>query len=214
LVALLFSLQPVVRGWARYRGRLLQRQAPIEQFETLDSLSREQRGEVAGQVRYWSPTGFHRGQLLACLVDRFEREGWFHRTDAGWSEFDLEVYGSRWAKIQITTVGEYTHTGENLIRCRLRPAWTLPARLAFWLLLGGELLLLGLINPDRAWPWLAVLSVLALAWWFKRQREKLQRVVRAFLDEVAGELKLLRLDSEQPAAAPSSARAVAGESRP
>jgi len=38
LVALLFFLQPIFRGWARYQGRLSLRQTPLSAHETLDSL--------------------------------------------------------------------------------------------------------------------------------------------------------------------------------
>src|SRR6266436_3709619 len=37
LVATLFFLQPVVRGWARYQGRLTLRRTPIAAQQTLDS---------------------------------------------------------------------------------------------------------------------------------------------------------------------------------
>src|SRR5438552_3570058 len=39
LVALLFCLQPVVRGWARYRGSLFGPRTALAELETLDSLS-------------------------------------------------------------------------------------------------------------------------------------------------------------------------------
>ena len=131
LVALLFALQPIVRGWARYQGRLLLRQRSLSAHENLVSISRKQHRHVQAQVRFWAAPGFQRRVFLARVLDRLDQDGWPNRHDTGWSNFDVEIFGSRWSRLQLTTVGEYTQDGQQLIRCRLRPLWTLPTRLVF-----------------------------------------------------------------------------------
>ncbi|MHB1305663.1 MAG: glycosyltransferase family 2 protein [Limisphaerales bacterium] len=190
LVGLLYFLQPLVRGLARYQGRLLQPQTRMDRFETLDSLSREQRGEVSRELGYTAPAGLERTGFLAFLQRHLDADGWRHRVDTGWHDFDLEVYGSRWAKIQIATVREDSH----VLRARLRPVWTLPARLSFWFLLGAELLLLGLLE-HRPWGlWLSFAALpLGLAWWFRTQQDTLRRVLTAFIDRISLEAGLVKL---------------------
>src|SRR5258708_39832214 len=70
------------------------------------------------------------------------RHGWPNKSDIGWSEYDVEVYGSRWSHLQITTVAEEHPPAKQILRCRLRARWSLPAQVAFCLLCG-----LGLLAP-------------------------------------------------------------------
>ncbi len=65
LVALLFLLQPLVRGWARYQGRLTRRELPLETFENLDSLSRKANGRSPEVQAYLAPEGLARAQFLS-----------------------------------------------------------------------------------------------------------------------------------------------------
>ena len=185
LVALLFALQPIVRGWARYQGRLRWRQPPLAVHETLDSISRAQRGELRGEIRYWAPADVHRRHFLTRLLARLDEESWPHRADTGWNAFDLEIYGSRWCKLQVATVSEYTATGDHVLRCRLHPAWPLPARLSIAALSAASLLLIGLLGRGCPWRWLVLLSLPLLVWWLHRQQQHLQRIVGTLLDQLA-----------------------------
>jgi GT2 family glycosyltransferase len=185
LVALLFALQPIVRGWARYQGRLRWRQPPLAVRETLDSIARAQRGEIRDEVRYWAPADVHRHQLLTRLLARLDAEGWPYRADTGWQAFDLEIYGSRWCKLQVVTVSEYTASGDHVLRCRLHPAWPLPARLSLAALSAASLLLIGLLGRGCPWRWWVLLSLPLLVWWLHRQQRHLQRIVATLLDQLA-----------------------------
>jgi GT2 family glycosyltransferase len=189
LVALLFGLQPLARGWARYQGRLFLRQQPLENCESLDSLSLHQKGRARDEVQYAAPPGFARSEFLARALARLDRQGWLNRTDTGWGDYDLEVYGSRWTKLQLTTAAEY-YPGGQLLRCRLRPAFTLAARLVFWSLLGLALLATGLAGSQRAWLWLLLLGAPVFALWLHREQRSLQRWFGVFLDKVAEEVGL------------------------
>ncbi len=202
LVALLFALQPIVRGWARYRGRLLLRQSPLAVHETLDSLSRGQRGEIRREVRYWVAGVFNRHDFLARLLARLDEQGWQHRADTGWNAFDLEIYGNRWCKLQLATVSEYTTRGDHVLRCRLRPAWPLPARLCLGATAGVSLLAIGLSGDGSLWRWLVLLSLPLLVWWLRRQQRDLQRIVATMLDKLAEEIGLQPLATRLAAKPP------------
>ncbi len=208
LVALLFALQPVVRGWARYRGRVLLRRKPLAADESLESLSRQQHHQHPRELRYWAPPEFPRQRFLAQVIEQLDRQGWPTRPDTGWNNFDLEVHGNRWSRLQLTTVGEYTTDGRQRIRCRLTPAWTFPARVAFWSILGATLLIIGLVERRYPWLWSLLLVLPLLMWRVRRQQEALQRLIGVFLDEVAEGLRLRRETAVESKTLAASARAV------
>jgi glycosyltransferase involved in cell wall biosynthesis len=215
LVALLFFLQPIVRGFARYQGRLTLHQPPLAAYENLDTLSVKGRGLRFNEVAYHNGQATSRLTFLAAVIERIETLGWSHKTDAGWSDFDVEIYGGRWCKLQLTTVAE--GPGDHTIRCRLRTRWTLPARVGFWALLGLELLVIGVGSAQFRWLWLLLLSVPGLLWWLSRRQHDLRRIVAVFLDKVAEQLKLKKIGAslvpvtplKRTAAAPTATVRVA-----
>ena len=95
LIALLFFLQPIVRGWARYRGRLALRPVPLPTQESLDSEVLRESHESLDQVDYWSTQPLSRLALAGEIVQRLEQQGWPNKADIGWSDYDVELYGSR-----------------------------------------------------------------------------------------------------------------------
>ncbi len=194
LVALLFGLQPLVRGWARYHGRLTLHQTPVSAYETLDSLSMKDRQPRFNEVRYWVENGVQRMTLLEAVLHRLNAQGWQHRTDSGWNNFDVEIYGSRWSRLQLTTVAEAYRDGKQLIRCGLRPSWTLLAQTTFWSLLGLELLIIGFVGPTIPWLWLLLVTLPVFIWRQHKEKRDLQRIIAVFLDDVAKQLKLLKID--------------------
>jgi len=211
LVALLFALQPLVRGWARYHGRLTLRESPVSAFETLDSLSLKDGPRRFDEVRYWVEDGMQRLTFLEAVLHRLESQGWQHRTDSGWNNFDVEIYGSRWSRLQLTTVAEAYRGGRQMIRCGLRPAWTLLAQTAFGALVGLELLIIGFVGPFLPWLWLLLLTLPIVVWRQHKEKRDLQRIIAVFLDDVARQLKLFKVESSatDPAGKPSSGASVA-----
>lgn len=193
LVALLFAVQPVVRGWARYRGRVFFRRPPLERFETMESISRLQTGAGVSEVQYWAPPELDRTDFVRRVIDRLGRLGWQQRPDTGWNRFDLEIYGGRWAKLHLTTVSEYTGDGHHTLRCRLRPALTLPARLSLASCLGAVVLIIGLAGSEHVWLWLLLLAIPALIAGLAAQERHVQRLMAVFLDSTAEELNLKKL---------------------
>lgn len=213
LVALLFFLQPIVRGFARYQGRLTQDERPLSTYENLDTLSLKGRALRFNEVQYRAAGGLSRLAFVAALMERLEKHGWSFKADTGWGDFDVEIYGGRWCKLQLATVAE--GPGDHTIRCRLRTRWTLPARVGFWTLVGLELLVIGLGSAQFRWLWLLLLSVPALLGWLAKQQRDLRRILAVFLDQLAEQLKLKKADPPAPtlaAGAPPKPAAAASPS--
>lgn len=183
LIALLYFLQPIVRGFARYQGRLSFYGAPLSAHESLDALSLRRQGRLLRQRAYRAERNPDRIGFLQTLSERLKQQGWSFRADAGWSEFDLEIYGGRWCKLQLTTVVE--ETDPPVLRCRLATRWTLPARVVFSALLAGEALLLGTSAGAHPWLWLSLLGLPLLGALLARQQRDLRRIVAVLLDKVA-----------------------------
>jgi O-antigen biosynthesis protein len=199
LVSLLFLLQPIVRGWARYQGRLALPPAPsgLSPQQTLDSVALRESRQSLSQVTYSANAPINRLEWAADLARRLDQQGWPNKTDAGWSEYDVEIYGSRWTNLQLITVEEYP-AGKQLIRCRLRPRWPLQAKGFFWSLGGLELLLLGLFAPAHPWWWLLLLTLPLFAWFIHRDHRKLQSMILVFLDQAAKERNLTKVQAREP----------------
>jgi GT2 family glycosyltransferase len=190
LTALLFFLQPIVRGWARYQHRLALRPLPRAARQTLESVALRDSGQRLEQVQYWARQRIDRLALVAGLLRHLDRQSWPNRADIGWSDYDVEIYDTRWSKLQLTTVAEEHPGGKQLIRCRLRPRWSLKAKLSFWVLCGLELVLLGLLASWQPWLWLLLLTLPLFAGFLSRQQRDLQSLIVVLLDKLAREWQL------------------------
>jgi hypothetical protein len=209
LVALLFFLQPIVRGWARYQGRLSVQKRRLSEYDSLDSLSREALKRRLDEMQYWDERGVDRVHFLQAIMERLDKRDWPNKVDLGWNNYDLEIYGSRWAHLQLTTVAEVVGANRQLIRCRLRTAWTLFARAVFWSVTGLELLVIGFLGPFFPWLWALLLTLPALIWWLTWEQNHLRRLIAVFLDEIANEIGLTKPQEQRSrrteAAAPAAA---------
>ncbi len=196
LVALLFFLQPLVRGWARHHGRLTLpavAQAPEENLDSATLLESEQRLDEA---QYLAEPPLERLSFVARVVERLEQKSWPNKFDAGWSDYDVEVHGNPWSRLQLTTVVLDHSSGRRLIRCRLRTAWSLQAQVAFWSLLGVELLVIGILWRLAPWLWLLLLGTPLLFWFLRHQQRQLQSLFTVFLDTLAKEIKLTKVPTK------------------
>jgi glycosyltransferase involved in cell wall biosynthesis len=188
MVTLLFLLQPLVRGWARYQGRLFLGQTPRKVRESFRAISERAPEDASGQLAFLAPAGLHRETFLVRLTQRLQRDGWRMNVDSGWSPFDLEVYGSRWSKLRILTASEYESDGRAWIRCRLQVARTLPARMAIWLSAGLAVSLMGL-HEDGGWlEWLWLLLPLGLSLLQVADQRRLRSQLAVLVRRVAREL--------------------------
>ncbi len=193
LVALLFFLQPIVRGWARYQGRLAMRGANLTGHQSLDSALLRYSEQDLRETCYWTEQRINRLVFVDDLLRRFTEAGWPHKPDSGWNDYDLEIQGGRWSNLQIITVAEEHEQGRQLIRCRLQPRWSLPAKAVFWSLCGLQFLVLGLTAPRVLWVALSILLIPAFLWFLGREHRKLQSLASAFLDSVAADWKLMKI---------------------
>ena len=197
LVALLFFLQPIVRGWARYQGRLRLQTVGGAVRESLDSVAYRDSGEQLDIVEYWSRQRLDRFQCVAVILKQLDQQGWPNRPDIGWGDCDVEIQGNRWCQLQLTTVVEEHAAGIHLLRCRLRGRWSLSAKVAFWSLLGADLVLIGFGHNAFPWLWLLLLSMPLFSWCLVRQLRNLQSVVVIFLDALAKEQGLVRVKRDK-----------------
>jgi hypothetical protein len=218
-VALLFFLQPIVRGWARYQGRLLPPSAWSVTRQTLDSVALQESTQPLEQADYWSQTPLNRLAYVAEVLRRMEQQGWLAKSDIGWSDFDVEIYGGRWSQLQLATVAEDHAQGRHLLRCRLRTHWSLQAKATFWALLGAQVVVLGLLAARWPWLYLLLISVPLFAWFLRRQGRKLQSTTIVFLDQLAKDFNLTKLrpesnqnSREQPGPGPTAAPATRQQS--
>ncbi len=194
LIALLFLLQPIVRGWARYQGRLIQPAPPATAFGHVSLLRRPDRGESLDQVYYWADSSVSRIDFLNAVIQQLDAQGWQNKADAGWDDHDVEIHGDRWSRLELTTVAEDLAREQILLRCRLRPAWSLAAKIAFWALFGLELLIIGVVSPSLPYIWMLLLTMPIFGAFLQREQRDLQRLVAAFLDDVAKMRGLKKLE--------------------
>jgi glycosyltransferase involved in cell wall biosynthesis len=206
LVALLFLLQPLERGWARYRLRFERSPAP----RTFDANSPQPplALDEPEQLSFWSKGDVERYRFLAKLTSRLEGSGFHVRPDSGWSDFDLELSGPFWSRLRLITVTEELELGRRNFHCRLRGQWSLAAKLLFLAGVAAELLVIALLAPFQPWIWMLPLTLPFLALLIGEQSCRLKETVASHLAALAVELKLVRLTNNQtkPAASPSPDR--------
>lgn len=196
VVSLLYFLQPIVRGWARYQGQLGLQLAPQTTRETLDSIALRNSRQSLNEIRYWAGAEVDRIEFVRSVLDRLDKEGWPNKSDIGWSEYDIEVLGSRWTRLQLTTAAEECPRGKKILRCRLRARWSLQAKAAFWTALGFELLVIGAVGKWLPWLRLMLLSVVIFAWFLVWEKRNLQSLIAVLLDEVAQKWKMVKISDE------------------
>ena len=221
LIALLFFLQPIVRGWARYQGRLLPSSERLTSRQTLDSVALRDSRERLDKVDYWSTRPLDRLEFVRRLLEHLERQAWLLTPDIGWSDHDVEIYGGRWNQLQLATVVEDLARKTHLLRCRLRVRWSLQSKVLFWTLVGCELPLLGYFGPKVRSAYFALLLIPILFWFLRRQGRNLQSMIVVSLDQLAKELGLVRLPEESakksspgsPASGPATPQTTADESK-
>ena len=195
LVAMLFLLQPIVRGWARYQGRLAPWSTPLGPQQTLDSIALRNSKQSLQEVSYWAGQGLDRLALIADMLRRLDQQGWPNKSDTGWSDYDVEVYDARWSRLQLTTVAEEHPLNKLLIRCRLRVRWALRTKVVFWSLCGVELLVCGLWGPRLIWLWLLLLTLPLFVWFLRREQRNLRSMLVVFLDELAKDWRLTKVNA-------------------
>ncbi len=207
LVALLFFLQPITRGWARYRGRLLQSPTPLSHRETMDTMGPQFEGKVFELAQYWTKQPLTRVEFLSAILEELDKHSWPNKADVGWNDYDIEIYGSRWCTLQLTTVAEGHKDGAQLFRCRLKTVPSLLAETVVALTVAFEILLIGFLPYKSLWAVL-LLSVVGLYLLLRMEARDLRRIISVFLDSVAPKLGLTRVDLNRTEPAAPVAKAA------
>jgi GT2 family glycosyltransferase len=200
LLALLIYLQPLVRGIARYGARLgLPAPKPQGSASPAASLESEARVYAASQQReraYWSPQWRDRGEWVQRIGAALDHHGWRRRTDPGWGEYDIEIFGARWTRIAMLTVAETTRDGAQILRCRLAHRWTLAAHVLFWGIAALLLLMIGVFEVNWRGYWVPAVVMGAMVWYFHHRARVLRCKLSVLLDEVAREWGLTSIERD------------------
>ena len=158
LTAMLFFLQPIVRGWARYQYRLALRPLPPAARQTLQSVTLRDSGQTLDQVQYWAEQRIDRLAFVAGLLRHLDRQGWPNRADIGWSDYDVEIYDTRWSKLQLTTVTRGTSRRQTTHPLPPAPTLVSQSQAQFLAALRPRIGPLGIRGLRQPWLWLLLLT--------------------------------------------------------
>lgn len=195
LVGLLYFLQPLERGLARYRSSLQAHATPpLTSHRKLPQL-KFSLGAAMDSFCYWSDGSVDRYALLKRLWQRIEREQWPIKLDTGWADYDAEFLPSRWVRLQLITTSEQLDQGRLNLRFRLATYWSLPAKILFWGLLGLEAVLASLIGPSQPWIWMILISLPVLNLYFDYDQFRCRQQLAALLAEISAGLNLAEVEN-------------------
>src|SRR5205085_718208 len=110
------------------------------------------------------------------------KAGWRLRLDSGWGAWDMEIYGSRYVKIRLTTATENHHRNGLLTRVRVQ---TMMSNFCKVLLLGSSMMA-GLLMLHM-WPFSRIALLIPMAWWtmFLVNRWRVSNPVIGLIDAAA-----------------------------
>jgi glycosyltransferase involved in cell wall biosynthesis len=203
LVALLFLLQPIVRGWPRYAGRLRRSETPVAARETVRELARQYDGVGSRYTAtFWNDKGGGRMEFLQKFVDLLDRHNWQSIVDSGWDEYDVTIYGDRFSKAVLITVAEDHNDNKRLVRARLTGHWTLLGKVFFGITVVTTVLAYGLSQHSN-WTAPALLLIPLVACYLHLRTRRTVRLAIALLDICGKELGFVnmrdaKIKSESP----------------
>jgi glycosyltransferase involved in cell wall biosynthesis len=194
LIAYLHWRQPIARGWARYSVRLkakvLQTQAarphPPRDLP-LDPADRR-------TLRYWSKA-HDRLPLLDRIKHDVQTAGWRMRLDSGWAEWDMEIYGSRYVKVRLTSATE-KHADGMLTRVRVELLMSTFCKV----LMAASLILMALLFM-YVWPFSRPALLIPMVWWTMYLVNKwlVAAPVLSLIDEAAEAAEFYPVHAPKPA---------------
>ncbi len=192
LVALLFFLQPIVRGWARFKWRF-----------SLLSERRRVPVEIPGSIRaadnletavYWVRGDVDRFRFLTCILSKLGEAGWSFRADTGWTVHDVETPAHLWTRLRLTTVSEELEQRQRNIRCRIRGFWSLPAKILCALVAVAVVWFIVAFAEENPWVWMSLIALPLLCWVFDGERQEQEQALAALIDAVAREQSLVKVE--------------------
>ena len=116
-------------GLAEVRAAAATFETPAAAYQTVRALAAQYKGlGPVHTLNYWNEKSIERFTFLEALLELLDRDQWQARTDSGWDEFDLTIYGDRFTRVDVKTVAE-NHGGEKrLLRAHLKGGWTSSGR--------------------------------------------------------------------------------------
>ena len=193
LVAVLFLLQPIVRGWSRLKVRLnlqvLPRGSPVHFDHRADF------AVVGDTAVFWSRGEVDRYQFLHHTLEKMQSQPWPMRIDMGWAAHDLEVLASPWSRVRLTTATEELDLGRKSIRCRLEGRWSVRAWLIFGALLLVVVAAIAMLSKPFPWIWMVLTALPVLHWFLEEERQGVEQATALLLEQAAGEKGLVKLDN-------------------
>jgi O-antigen biosynthesis protein len=203
VVAAMFLLQPIVRGWHRLKVRLNFELAPPPQ----QLMARAH--DAPDTVVFWSAGHADRYRFLEAIQSQVAAQSRPARLDTGWDRFDLEVQASAWNRIQLTTVTEELDQGRRNIRCRLDATWSARSRILIALLTACTAIVISMLRESLPWIWMT-LALLPLAIWFVEEDRLIRQAAFAgLLESAAAEQALVCLKPAEPVSRRNASAAAA-----
>lgn len=179
LIAYLHWRQPIVRGLARYTVRLRSkgmRDAADDYARTEIPINPRNPSELL----FWSKH-FDRVKLLEKIKEEVDEATLRYRIDAGWHDWDLEIYGSRYVKVRVKTVSE-KHQEGMMTRVHVTHLMTTFCKT---LLATGVLLSIFLVIT--VWPFSRPALLIPLVWYtlFTINRHRVARPILGLVSAAA-----------------------------
>jgi hypothetical protein len=196
-VALLYALQPLVRGLARYRTAWGPRAGARHLRPASAPWCAGFRTEPV-EPAFWSDGTRDRYALLDALRADLEQRGMSVRLDSGWDSHDFELPGSRWCRVRLCTVAEQLDKGRQVIRCRVAGSWTAHAWFLFAVLALCLLAATRLLAPDHPWAWLLIGVAGVPAWMLELQRLAAERALADRVGEAGEKVGFVPLGTQPP----------------
>ncbi len=204
IVAVLYLLQPLVRGWPRYARRFVTQETPAEARAAVRSLASRYRGlGTRYAVQYWTDQGTERLTFLQRMLEILDRDRWQAHIDSGWDEYDVCVYGDRWSRVLVKTVAENHGGQQRLLRAKLTADWTFLAKVAFALVVADVLIFRKLFS-DHHGSLALLLAIPLLVEYFHLRTRRTLRLGIALMDYTARELGLTKIERRPGSAEPCS----------
>ncbi len=176
---LLWTLQPIVRGGARYWYRW-RTGAPPQALRQAAAQPAEKRtpAAVSRELIFWGEPVPDRVAALDALARRMGERRWFHTANSGWERWDLSLVVSWWFKILIASAGEDHGQERRMLRMRLRLA---PTSLLKVTAAGALLLCAALALQNTLLARLVLMGFLCGGWWSWRQALRRRTAVEELL---------------------------------
>jgi hypothetical protein len=198
LIAYLHYRQPITRGWARYSVRL---KAKVMDHEASGYRRKEELPfdpKDPSTILYWSKW-YDRLTLLDRIGTEVKKTKWRMRIDSGWADHDMEIYGSRYVKVRLTTATEHHHNIGMLTRVRVKLEMS-----KFCVVLFVANLMLAALLLFYMWPFSRTAVLIPLVWWamYLFNRWRVSRPIFGLIGEVAEKTGFYPVFPKKPAPSP------------